>query len=127
MVFHWQISLITHMDAKTGLPMVGEKNPVPYNPEEHSIPEKYRPFLTMTNPLLHPYIDNAEPDMSNEYKEKCQLPVHKLIRTFPDWSDVIGAWDIIDIEDWTEENHTLFKEALEWMASKKCFMASWSC
>jgi hypothetical protein len=122
MGFDWQIYIHVRTDSKTGLPVVGWVNPVPYNPQDYIVPEYYREFLTMRNGFLRSYTKEAEQDMNTT-----QLPVNELVGYFPEWSKVEEEWgDDLELNDWTEEIHNLFKEALEWMASKECFMAYWS-
>jgi hypothetical protein len=121
MGFDWQIYIHVRADPKTGLPVVGWENPVPYNPQDYVVPEEYRTFLTMRNGILRSYTQEAEEDMN-----MIQLPVEEFVHYFPEWSSVRAKWSEIELDDWTEETHTQFKEALEWMASKQCFMASWS-
>jgi hypothetical protein len=121
MGFDWQICIHTRVDAATGLPIVGWFPSTPYNPQDYIVPEKYREFLTMRNGLLRSYTKEAE----EEYKFY-ELPVEELVTFFPEWRDVMCEWDDIELDDWTHEKHCLFKEALEWFASKQCFMATWS-
>jgi hypothetical protein len=121
MGFDWHIYLHTRVDEETGLPVVGWFPSVPYNPQEYIVPEKYREFLTMRNGILHTYTKEAEEDT-----KRYELEVMELLGYFPEWEAVTREWDDIELDDWTHEKHCLFKEALEWFASKQCFVATWS-
>jgi hypothetical protein len=128
MGFSWRITFNTDIDEKTGLPVVEWLNPnlghrvfIPYKPEDYSVPEKYREFLNTRNEILCSYTKDAYENMN-----VFQLPVEDLLYYFPKWSAVTARWDEAELGDWTEEKHTLFWEALSWMASKHCFMASWT-
>jgi hypothetical protein len=63
---------------------------------------------------------------AEEDNKRCELEVMELLGYFPEWEAVTREWDDIELDDWTHEKHCLFKEALEWFASKQCFMATWS-
>jgi hypothetical protein len=107
------------MDETTGLPMVGWP-PLPYNPRDYSVPEQYREFLSTRRGIISCYVQDAEHTMRIFH-----MKVDELLEYFPTWEEVTQMWNGI-ATDWTEEKHALFKEALEWMDSKNCFMASWS-
>ena len=120
MGFHFQIYAYVQMDTDTGLPMMGWP-PVPYNPRYCIVPEQYREFLTIHTGIVSCYTVNAEYGMRTFH-----MRVDELLEYFPSWNEVLELWNGNELYEWSEEKHTLFKEALEWLASKNCFMASWS-
>lgn len=124
MGFDFDIYLYTRVDKKTGLPVVGWFPSVPYNPQDYVVPEKYREFIKMRNGILRSYTKEAQE--AEKGNTRYELEVTDLVSYFPEWEDVTQEWDEDDLDDWNYEKHCLFKEALEWFASKQCFMAVWS-
>jgi hypothetical protein len=119
MGFYFQIYAYVPMNETTGLPMMGWP-PLPYNPQHYVVPQKYREFLSTRVGYISCYTKGAEIDMRNFH-----MKVNELLEYFPTWQEVTEMWNGVNLDIWNEEKHTLFKEALEWFASKNCFMASW--
>ena len=124
MGFDLSITLNLRIDPKTGLPYIWGKNfeHIPYVPSEHQVPEKYRDWVQQRGHHFHIYIQKFDKDGQNS------TDVEEFLHEYPPWLTVkksIGNnWEY---EDWTEEVHNDFKEALEWFAAKHLnFTVCWS-
>jgi hypothetical protein len=127
MGFDLFIHLHLPIDEKTGLPFVYDTNSCrqPYVPSDFLVPEKYRLWLKQRGHHFHYYIRDIDGSHSMD-----TISVEAFLDKYPDWEDVKYSMSL-DGEDeesyqWTEDNHTSFKEALQWFSSKSNFSITWS-
>ena len=120
-MFYFNVCLSAKIDVGTGLPFYyapvkeGEVSLKYYSPEDFVIPEKFRKYMCMCQSLLSVYVDFCDYNSS-------QLTIDQFLTNFPTWSHVktkIGA------NTWTEDDHTQFYEALNWLNNKQIFSVSW--
>jgi hypothetical protein len=121
MGFDWSITLSLHIDKTTGLPYVWGPGleRLPYKPEDYCVPERFRQFLHMRGHLFHVYTQSVE------FTYECfRSSPADILQEWPSWEDVKGVEGFEDY-DWSEEQHTLLKEALQWFSEHQ-FEVSWS-
>lgn len=82
------------------------------------VPEKYRRFLNEKNSIYRAYMVN---------EDQYQNFTDELLDRFPTWEDVKEDYpDAEDEYNWTEVDHNLLKDALEWFSHTDIsFMVSW--
>lgn len=87
-----------------------------------NIPAKYKRFLNEKNSIYRMYrMYMADADCYNESTDV-------VLDKFPTWKDVKKEYpDAEDQYDWTENDHNLLKEALEWFSrsTNVSFIVSW--
>ena len=116
MGFDIYVMLNLMVDEKTGMPFVYDGlTKKPYIPEEYQVPEKYRRFLDQRGSWFCNFILTFE---------GMQVSADRFLDNYPSWEDVMEGED--DMEMWTIQDHEGFQVALEWFASKGCFVVSWS-
>ena len=81
------------------------------------VPEQFRRFLKQRGHHLGLYTSRVTDGYSTS--------VDNFLDKFPDWAEILEDEDYDD--RWTEEDHNLFKEALEWLMKQPVgFMVEWS-
>ena len=83
------------------------------------VPEEYRRFLKQRGHHLGLYTSKV----TDEYSTS----VENFLDKFPEWSEISEDADYEEYEDiWNEEDHDLFKNALDWLARQPIgFIVSW--
>ena len=83
------------------------------------VPEEYRRFLKQRGHHLGLYTSKV----TDEYSTS----VENFLDKFPEWSEISEDADYEEYEDiWKEEDHDLFKNALDWLARQPIgFIVSW--
>jgi hypothetical protein len=83
------------------------------------VPEEYRRFLKQRGHHLGLYTSKV----TDEYSTS----VENFLDKFPEWSEISEDADYEEYEDiWKEEDHDLFKNALDWLARQEIgFIVSW--
>lgn len=83
------------------------------------MPEEYRRFLKQRGHHLGLYTSKV----TDEYSTS----VENFLDKFPEWSEIVEDADYEEYEDiWKEEDHDLFKNALDWLARQQIgFIVSW--
>jgi hypothetical protein len=83
------------------------------------VPEEYRRFLKQRGHHLGLYTSKV----TDEYSTS----VENFLDKFPEWSEILEDADYEEYEDiWKEEDHDLFKNALDWLARQQIgFIVSW--
>ena len=122
MGFDLNIIINTRIDEKTGLPFVwvnsNEIKTKAYNPEEYQIPEEYRKWIYQRGHHFHAYIKNFDDSTT-----QCEADI--FLHYYPKWED--AKYDILNDDEWTEEDHDGFKKCLKWLVSKPgVFGLCWS-
>lgn len=122
MGFDLNIIINISIDEVTGLPYVwgnlNENKIKSYNPEEYQIPEEYRKWIHQRGHHFHVYIK-----MFDDSTTQCNADT--FLNYYPIWKDI--KYDILNDDEWTEENHNEFKKCLEWLVSKPgVFGITWS-
>jgi hypothetical protein len=86
------------------------------------VPEQYRRFLVMRGHFLHMYTNYF-----NEH-DIYSCDVYDFVEKFPEWSSLAANENYAEyLEDWHEEDHNMFREALEWLGtSLGDFRVTWS-
>ena len=123
MGFDFSIMLNLMIDENTGLPFVlgnfvnGDfVKPIPYNPSDYIVPEKYRKWLQAHGRHFHAYIQLF-------HSETTCVSIHEFYDSFPFWNNVCS---ILEDDEWTEQDHNEFKEAIDWFYKHDCFLVRWS-
>ena len=81
------------------------------------VPEQFRRFLKQRGHHLGLYTSRV----TDEYSTSA----NNFLDKFPDWAEILEDDDYDD--RWTEEDHNLFKEALEWLVEQPVgFIVEWS-
>jgi hypothetical protein len=90
-----------------------------YSIPEILVPEEYRRFLKQRGHHLGLYTSKV----TDEYSTS----VENFLDKFPEWSEIVEDADYEEYEDiWKEEDHDLFKNALDWLARQQIgFIVSW--
>lgn len=90
-----------------------------YSIPEILVPEEYRRFLKQRGHHLGLYTSKV----TDEYSTS----VENFLDKFPEWSEILEDADYEEYEDiWKEEDHDLFKNALDWLARQQIgFIVSW--
>jgi hypothetical protein len=90
-----------------------------YSIPEILVPEEYRRFLKQRGHHLGLYTSKV----TDEYSTS----VENFLDKFPEWSEISEDADYEEYEDiWKEEDHDLFKNALDWLARQEIgFIVSW--
>ncbi len=113
-----------HIDETTGMPYVYSNTApfekLPYKPEEYCVPEQYRQFLYMRGHLFHEYTREVEKEYSVYECSPADILTH-----WPSWDDMKKV-DELEYYDWSEADHNLLKEGLEWFKTKGHFHVEWS-
>ena len=122
MGFDINIIINTRIDKKTGLPFVwvnsNENKIKSYNPEEYQIPEEYRKWIEQRGHHFHAYIKKFDDSTT-----QCDADI--FLHYYPKWAD--AKYDILNEDEWTEEDHDGFKKCLTWLVSKPgVFGLEWS-
>ena len=83
------------------------------------MPEEYRRFLKQRGHHLGLYTSKV----TDEYSTS----VENFLDKFPEWSEIFEDADYEEYEGiWKEEDHDLFKNALDWLARQQIgFIVSW--
>jgi hypothetical protein len=83
------------------------------------VPEEYRRFLKQRGHHLGLYTSKV----TDEYSTS----VENFLDKFPEWSEILEDADYEEYEDiWKEEDHDLFKNALDWLTTQEIgFIVSW--
>jgi len=112
MGYDWFISLTLILDPSTGKPYEG--------PEIVEVPPEYRRFIILRGHLFHAYTDPVE-FQTNQFT----CDPGDILSNWPAWDDVKGEYTVEDY-DWSETDHNLLKEALEWLSENGSYRISWS-
>lgn len=91
-----------------------------YSIPEILVPEEHRRFLKQRGHHLGLYTSKV----TDEYSTS----VENFLDKFPEWSEIIEDADYEEYGDiWKEEDHDLFKNALDWLARQPIeFIVSWN-
>ncbi len=123
------ITLNLMMCPETGKPFAYGSDPVTgqftklYDFSNLVVPEHLRPYLSGRGHLFHAYTDHLQHDNPG-----LEVDLQEFLEFYPSWEDV-QTHSSYDKEDdyWQEEDHTKFKELLEWCAkSPYNFNVCWS-
>ena len=121
MGFDLNIIVNINIDEVTGLPYILQLNPLvkkPYNPEDYKIPEEYRKWIVQRGHHFHAYIKYFD-------DSTIQCDVDIFLHYYPKWED--AKYNILDEDEWKEEDHNEFKKCLKWLVSKPgVFGIRWS-
>jgi len=120
MGFDFHIHLKLMIDPKTGIAFVWGDfvRPIPYNPSEYIVPEKYRKWVHARGSHFHAYIQTFSSETS-------YIDIDSFYDSFPSWENVCSNIQVQDY-NWTQQDHNDFKEAIEWFYKKDCFLIHWS-
>lgn len=81
------------------------------------VPEHLRRYLKGRGNIFHVYTQ-----FFNE-ENRFNVGVREFLEHFPSWDDV----QVVDDDYWTEKDHCLFKELIEWCAEQTVeFRIDWS-
>lgn len=120
MGFDLDICLNVWLDEETGLPFVWGKglSKLPYVPSDYEVPLVHRRYLSQRGHHFHAYIKGFDGYTTD---------VNRFLENYPEWSEVAKHLEGRHCyDDWTETDHTGFKQALEWMDTKGIFGIHWS-
>jgi hypothetical protein len=127
MGFDLYINLTLPIDHNSGMPYVynADNSKKPYSPSDFIVPEKHRLWLKQRGHHFHYYIRDIDgSDTMNT------LHTEAFLEKYPEWEDIKSSMELDGEDeesyDWTEKDHTEFKEALQWFSSKEYFSISWS-
>ena len=117
MGFDINITMCLRMSPITGRPYhYGEGRKVDGLPDLH-VPEHLRPYMQGRGPIFHAYTH-----IFNE-ESRFNVDVVEFLEHFPSWKYVQDD----DNDYWSEKDHCLFKELLEWCARQSVeFRVDWS-
>jgi hypothetical protein len=120
MGFDMHIGLKLQIDTDTGLPFVWGQNwtRLPYDPESYKVPQQFRRLIWQRGDHWHQYIKNYDSGWEFE------ATATDFLYNYPNWADVSASMGINN--DWAEADHTYFKAALQWFASKDGYYLHWS-
>jgi hypothetical protein len=80
------------------------------------VPEQFRRFINQHGYYLRLYTSQSTDGATS---------ADNFLDKFPEWTEILKDNDYE--ESWTEEDHNLFKEALEWLVKQPIgFIVSWS-
>lgn len=122
MGFDFLIQLVLHICPETGKPFVYSGLKRDFSIPELNIPKEHRRFIQQRGSIFHAYTYTFNEE--NIYT----VDIYRLLEEFPEWTTVkesawYGGWE----DDWTEEDHNDFKEALTWFKQQPfSYQASWS-
>jgi hypothetical protein len=127
MGFTMVITINVNINPKNGFPFIwynnnGAIDKKPYIPEEHEIPEMYRRFIELQGHHFRAYI--------YPFEKVDQVGVDDFLEYYPEWEFVKTENGLTsEFKYWTQEDHNLFRCALQWMCSNSlvsAFSISWS-
>lgn len=110
MGFYIHIYSMVNLCPETGKPFYyGPNFEKIYDIPNIIIPEQYRRFLYERNSIYHAYMSG------DSYYDSVDM----VVDTFPTWEQVKNLYPDAEEEyEWTEKDHTLFHNAIEWFASQ---------
>lgn len=127
MGFDFFIQLILQVCPETGKPFYYNSSPEKgmykeYTLPELNIPEKHRRFLQGRGSIFHVYTHTFNEE--NIYT----VDIDRFLEVFPEWEEVIdSSWYEGWEDEWTEQDHDDFKEALTWFSKQHPnYQATWS-
>lgn len=110
MGFYIHIRRMVDLCPETGTPFYyGPNLEKIYNIPEIAVPDQYRRFLYEKNSVYHAYMsDNCYYDSVDMVQDM-----------FPTWEQVKNLYpDAEERYGWTEQDHNLFRDAIEWFAAQ---------
>jgi len=124
MGFDLYISLNLPLDSESGLPFIydHDSSKKSYVPSEFIVPVMYRKWLRQKGHVFHYYIRTMDGTNSSS--------IDHFLDVYPEWDDIKNYMNLDgeteDSYNWSEKDHTEFKEALQWFSPKIYFDISWS-
>lgn len=86
---------------------------------DYTIPEEFRYLCNLRGNQYHAYIQTIE-----TYDNSSDLGT--FLYKFPDWNSVKNFLSYDTENSWTEDDHTTFKAAIEYLAQRPGYTFSWS-
>jgi hypothetical protein len=113
----------TSISTVTGLPFVwgkgGYEINYAYDPKQYVVPERYRRWLYVRNPVLEVYLQNCNPN------DRDSVSIEYFQRVFPSW-ETVEQQVYLNGYDWYPFDHDNFKKAIDWLVEQKVFGIEWS-
>jgi len=114
MGFHLRVKLLLNIDSVTGAPFIygakdGDLVQIPFNPEEHVVPEKFCKYLEQQGDHFVLYVEH----FINFNNFVQQVTCEEFLEHYPDWT-LYNLKKEFECYNWTKSNHDEFKEFLKW-------------